>query len=102
MDRNEIGRMLLSDPLYAAYGKLLELGKRMAVSPAGTGSYAFLAPGSQKPVIKHVARQAISLHDREWRAALAWRPYGNNPEPRSPEFRPRGNDGQLKTDLPRP
>lgn len=47
----------------------------MAVSPAGTGSYVFLAPGSQKPVIKHVARQAISLDGREWRAVLASRPH---------------------------
>ena len=74
-DRDEIGRMLFSDPLYAAYGNLLELGKKMAASPTGTGSYVFLAPGSQQPVIKHVAWQAISLHGREWRVVLAWRPY---------------------------
>lgn len=74
-DRDEIGRMLFSDPLYAAYGNLLELGKKMAASPTGTGSYVFLAPGSQQPVIKHVAWQTISLHGREWRVVLAWRPY---------------------------
>jgi hypothetical protein len=74
-DRDEIGRMLFSDPLYAAYGNLLELGKKMVASPTGTGSYVFLAPGSQQPVIKHVAWQTISLHGREWRVVLAWRPY---------------------------
>lgn len=74
-DRDEIGRVLFSDPLYAAYGNLLELGKRMAASQTGTGSYVFLAPGSEQPVIKHVAWQTISLHGREWRVVLAWRPY---------------------------
>lgn len=74
-DRDEIGRMLFSDPLYAAYGNLLDLGKKMAASPTGTGSYVFLAPGSQQQVIKHVAWQTISLHGREWRVVLAWRPY---------------------------
>lgn len=74
-DRDEIGRMLFSDPIYAAYGNLLELGKKMAATPIGTGSYVFLAPASEKPVIKHVAWQTISLHGREWRVVLAWRPY---------------------------
>ena len=74
-DRDEIGRMLFSDPLYAAYGNLLELGKKMATSPTGMGSYVFLAPASERPVIKHVAWQTISLHGREWRVVLAWRPY---------------------------
>ncbi len=74
-DRDEIGRMLFSDPLYAAYGNLLDLGKKMAASPTGTGSYVFLAPGSQQPVIKHVAWQTIRLHGREWRVVLGWRPY---------------------------
>ena len=74
-DRDEIGRMLFSDPLYAAYGNLLDLGRKMAASPTGTGSYVFLAPGSERPVIKHVAWQTISLHGREWRVVLAWRPY---------------------------
>ena len=74
-DRDEIGRMLFSDPLYAAYGNLLELGKKIAASPTGTGSYVFLAPASPQPVIKRVAWQTISLHGREWRVVLAWRPY---------------------------
>ena len=74
-DRDEIGRILFSDPLYAAYGNLLELGRKIAASPTGTGSYVFLAPGSQHPVIKQVAWRTIGLHGREWRVVLAWRPY---------------------------
>lgn len=74
-DREEIGRMLFSDPLYARYGNLLELGRKMAASRDGTGSYVFLGPGSQQPVIKRVRWQTVSLHGREWRVVLGWRPY---------------------------
>jgi len=74
-DRDEIGRMLFSDPLYAGYGNLLELGRTIAARREGTGSYVFLAPGLEKPVIKHVAWQTVGLQDREWRVVLGWRPY---------------------------
>lgn len=74
-DKEEIGRMLFSDPLYATYGNLLELGRRMAASPRGKGSYVFFAPGSRENVIKQVAWQTVRLHGREWRVVLAWRPY---------------------------
>lgn len=74
-DREEIGRMLFSDPLYAAYGNLLEIGRKMAASPSGEGSYVFLGPASQQPVIKRVRWQTVSLHGREWRVVLGWRPY---------------------------
>lgn len=74
-DREEIGRMLFSDPLYAGYTSLLDLGRKIAAEPAGKGGYIFLAPGSQKKVIKNVVWQTVSLHDREWRVVLAHRPY---------------------------
>jgi hypothetical protein len=74
-DKEEIGRMLFSDPLYTNYVSLLELGKKIAAEATGKGSYIFLAPGSQKKVIKNVAWQSIRLHDREWRVVLAYRPY---------------------------
>ena len=74
-DKEEIGRMLFSDPLYAGYTSLLDLGRKIAAEPAGKGSYIFLAPGSEKKVIKNVAWQSVRLHDREWRVVLAYRPY---------------------------
>lgn len=74
-DKEEIGRMLFSDPLYAEYANLLALGRKIAATPAGKGSYLFLAPGSQEKVIKNVVWQTISLHGREWRVVLAYRPY---------------------------
>lgn len=74
-DKEEIGRMLFSDPLYAEYGNLLEMGRKIAANPAGKGSYIFLAPGSKEKVVKNMAWQSVSLHGREWRVVLAYRPY---------------------------
>jgi hypothetical protein len=74
-DREEIGRMLFSDPMYANYVSLLNLGKKIASDPSGKGSYIYLAPGSKEKVIKNVVWQTVRLHDREWRVVLAYRPY---------------------------
>lgn len=74
-DRDEIGRNLFSDPMYAEYESLLALGKKIASAPSGEGSYLFLAPGSKAKVIKKVVWQSIRLHGTEWRVALAYRPY---------------------------
>lgn len=74
-DREEIGRMLFSDPLYSNYASLLDLGRKIAAAPTGKGSYIFLAPGTQNKVIKNMVWQTVSLHGREWRVVLAYRPY---------------------------
>jgi hypothetical protein len=74
-DREEIGRMLFSDPMYADYSSLLQLGKTIASEPTGKGSYIFPAPGTKEKVIKNVVWQTVRLHGREWRVVLAYRPY---------------------------
>lgn len=74
-DEAEIGRMLFSDPMYADYSSLLDLGKTIASEPTGKGSYIFLAPGTKEKVIKNVVWQSVGLHGREWRVVLAYRPY---------------------------
>ncbi len=74
-DSEEIGRMLFSDPLYAGYGSLLEMGRKIAASPDGKGSYIFLAPASREKVVKEMVWQTVRLHGREWRVILAYRPY---------------------------
>jgi hypothetical protein len=74
-DKEEIGRMLFSDPLYADYASLRKLGTKIASDPDGKGSYVFLAPGSKEKSIKNVAWQTVRLHGREWRVVLAYRPY---------------------------
>lgn len=74
-DKGEIGKMLFSDPIYADYGTLRELGKKIAAYPSGEGSYVFLAALSKEKVIKNVIWQTVKLHDSEWRVVLAYRPY---------------------------
>ncbi len=74
-DREEIGKMLFSAPIYASHESLLELGKTIASTPTGEGSYIFLAPELKKKAIKKAVWQTINLHGREWRVVLAYRPY---------------------------
>ena len=74
-DRDEVGRMLFSDPLYAGFEGLLELGRKIAAQDSGEGSYIFVAPGGDKKVIKKATWRTVRLHGREWRVVLAYRPY---------------------------
>lgn len=74
-DKEEIGRMLFKDPMYADYANLLELGRQIASKPAGKGSYIFVAAGTKEKVIKNMAWQTVRLHGREWRIVLAYKPY---------------------------
>lgn len=74
-DKEETGRMLFSDPMFADYISLLDLGKKIASNPTGKGNYIFLAPGSKEKVIKNAIWQTVRLHGREWRVVLAYRPY---------------------------
>jgi hypothetical protein len=74
-DKGEIGRMLFSDPIYAGYGNLLKLSKKIVTSTTGEGSYIYLSPESNEKVIKNAIWKSIRLHDREWRVVLAYRPY---------------------------
>lgn len=74
-DPEEIGRMLFSDPAYAKFESLLDLGKEMAAKPEGEGSYIFLAHGSTEKTIKEVIWKTIRIQDREWRVVLGHTPY---------------------------
>lgn len=74
-DKEEIGRMLFSDPIYAGYENLLKLSRKIASDPAGEGSYIYLAPESNEKAIKKAIWQSVRLHNREWRVILAYRPY---------------------------
>lgn len=74
-DPEEIGKMLFSDPAYAKYESLLDLGKKIAAEPEGEGSYIFLAYGSTEKTIKEVIWKTIRIQDREWRVVLGHKPY---------------------------
>jgi hypothetical protein len=51
------------------------LGRQIASTPTGEGSYLFVAAGSKEKVIKNMAWQTVRLHGREWRVVLAYKPY---------------------------
>jgi hypothetical protein len=74
-DPAEIGKMLFSDPVYAKYESLLDLGKKIATKPEGEGSYVYLAPDSDEKAVKEAIWKTIKIHDREWRVVLGYRPY---------------------------
>jgi hypothetical protein len=74
-DKEEIGKLLFSDPVYAASGNLLELGKKIAANPSGEGSYIYDAAGTKEKVIKKARWETVRLHGREWRVVLAYLPY---------------------------
>ena len=74
-DKAEIGKMLFSDPIYAGYGNLLKLSRKIVSAPSGKGNYIYLAPESDEKVIKEAIWQSVRLNNREWRVVLAYRPY---------------------------
>ncbi len=69
-DPEEIGRNLLTDPLYQPYPDLLAVGERMAEEPTGTGEYEFLGRGFGTPVTKRVRWTTVGLYGTEWRVAV--------------------------------
>jgi hypothetical protein len=74
-DRDEVGRNLFQDPLYAERESLLALGRQIAEHDSGEGRYIFTAPGTAEDVIKDAVWQSVSLHGQSWRVVLAYRPY---------------------------
>jgi hypothetical protein len=74
-DVDEIGRLLFSNALYADYESLLKLGKNIAASPSGEGSYLFVTQGAADKVIKKAVWQSVRLHENEWRVILTYKPY---------------------------
>ncbi len=74
-DTDEIGRMLFTDPAYAGYKSLPALGRKIAANREGKGNYVYLAPGSDKKVIKEVLWETIALYGCEWRIVLGFRPF---------------------------
>lgn len=74
-DPEEIGKILFSDPAYAGYESLLALGRKIAEKPRGEGSYVYFAPQSEEKVVKDVLWESISMHGREWRVVLGYRPF---------------------------
>lgn len=75
VNEEEIGRNLLTDPLYAGMGSLLEMAERMQDEPEGQGDYIFMSAVSQQKSVKVARWATVELHGRPWRLVMINRPY---------------------------
>jgi hypothetical protein len=66
-DRHEVGRVLFSDPVYQPFPELLQLGRRIAAEPEGSGSYFYFKAGTDDMVQKDAWWVSLTLHGMEWR-----------------------------------
>lgn len=69
-DPSEIGKNLVSDPLYAGYPELVALAQRIGAEPAGNGSYSFTPTGGGTAVKKDAVWTTAGLHGTGWRIVV--------------------------------
>lgn len=69
-DSDEIGRNLLSDPMYTDFQTLQNLGKNIAESPEGTGEYIFYSHRTGEKVLKNAVWKTMTLSGKEWRIVI--------------------------------
>jgi len=66
-DRHEVGRILFSDPGYQSFPGLLQLGRRIASEPEGSGTYSYFKTGTRHRVHKDAGWVSLTLHGMAWR-----------------------------------
>jgi ABC-type uncharacterized transport system substrate-binding protein len=71
-DREEIGRNLFSDPLYAGFEDLRKLGETIASNESGEGVYTFYAGGTDTVITKKTLWKTVSLHGTELKLILTY------------------------------
>ena len=69
-DRDEVGRMLFTDPLYEPFPQLRAVGSIISREEAGAGSYEFKEKGTGKLVKKDAHWTTVGLHGTEWRLVV--------------------------------
>lgn len=69
-DEEEVGRNLFRDPLYSSFTELLALGRKMAQSESGMGTYDFLMTGLEKHGTKRAHWATAGLHGTAWRIVM--------------------------------
>jgi len=66
-DKEEIGKLLFTDPVYEPFPQLRSLGTMIAKNRTGSGSYEFLGNGLKKRVRKDAYWTTVGLYGTEWR-----------------------------------
>ncbi len=65
--RNEIGRMLFSDPLYKPFPELIRLGEKIVRQAEGHGFYDFTDAKTKLIIRKEAFWTTVGMHGTEWR-----------------------------------
>ncbi len=69
-NKEEVGRMLLEDPMYKPFPQLVALGSLISREKTGAGSYEFRQKGTGKLVKKDAHWKTVRLHGTEWRVVV--------------------------------
>lgn len=69
-DPEEVGKNLLTDPMYKDYSRLLNLAGEMRDKPWGTGTYDFLDTGFQTIVEKRATWDTLDFPGVNWRIVM--------------------------------
>ncbi|MCE1247713.1 MAG: hypothetical protein LWY06_13820 [Firmicutes bacterium] len=69
-DREEIGRSIISDPIYKNHKGLVEAAKKMLITPEGHGYFDFQALGKDKPAQIEATWTTITFHGTKWRLVV--------------------------------
>lgn len=69
-DKEELGKNVLTDPMYKEYGTLLELAKRISSDKRGQGQYVYMLAGHKQKGVKTAAWDTVQLHGRDWRVVI--------------------------------
>jgi hypothetical protein len=78
-DKEEIGRILFTDPIYKPFPQLRSLGKMISNSRTGSGSYEFFGKGLKKQVRKDAFWTSVGLYSTEWRVVATHTRAGDGP-----------------------
>ncbi len=70
VDKEEIGRMILEDPMYKPFPQLVAVCTMANREKSGAGSYDFRQGGSEKMVKKDAHWTTVGLHGTEWRLVV--------------------------------
>lgn len=69
-DKQEVGRMLFTDPAYKPFPQLLALGSLISKEKTGAGSYDYRQKGSERVVTKDAHWTTVGLHGTGWRLVV--------------------------------
>jgi hypothetical protein len=70
VNKEELGKNLFTDKIYANHPSLLEIGRQMSIRPQGSGQYSFLDKTMERIAEKNLIWNTVALHGTEFRLAL--------------------------------